>query len=874
MDKFYTVTTSDIQQNLNTNLKQGLSSEEAEKRLKQYGPNELKKEKGKNPILLFFSEFTDFLVLILIGASIVSFILGEHIDAVMIIIIVLMNAIIGFLQEYRVEKAIEHLKQMVTSNQTVYRDGKLTQIPSTNLVPGDLVVLEEGQKITSDIRLLSVISLQTIEAPLTGESTPVSKNEEVLSGELPIGDQKNMAFSGTIVSAGKGTGIVVQTGMNTQIGKIAHMVSNQAETETPMQIKLNKLGALIGKIVLIIAIIVGAEEMIFGSQSIIEALISGVALAVAAIPEGLPAVVTISLALGTKRLLKQNALIRNLPAAETLGSTDVICSDKTGTLTEGIMTVRKVFIGQKEIDVNEKPEKSESLTKLFEMGILSSNARGSNDKYVGDPTEVSLIKIAQEYGINQDELIEKNNRTGEIPFSSDRKMMTTISEVDGNKYVTSKGAVERILAICHQIDIDGKIETLTEDHKKKILEQNEKMAKEALRVLAFAYKKEKSINKGDEEKDLIFLGLQGMMDPPKEGVKDAVAICQEKAGIKVVMITGDHLLTAEAVAKEIGITGKAITGEDLDKLSEEEFKKEVENIAIYARVNPEHKLRIVKALKDNGHQVAMTGDGVNDAPALKAADIGIGMGINGTDVAKDSSDMILMDDHFSTIVSAVREGRGIFENIRKFVAYLLSANAMEVMIIFVSLLLGWPLPLLPIHLLWINLVTDGLPAVALGIDPSRGNIMTSHPKEFKQQIVTLPFFKFLMVISVMTSVAVLGIIGYFQTDPLHEQTMAFTAVVVFEMIIIWAIRNQYKLSVFSNKYLILAVTASMILHLLVLYLPISIAGTSLQEMFKVTSLSIYDWGIIFGVGAILMGLWKIILPRFVESFNPEIRIKE
>lgn len=874
MDNFFSVSTEDTAKKLNTNSKDGLTASEAASRLAQYGPNELKQTKGKSALMIFVSQFTDLLVLLLIAASIASYFLGEGIDALMIVVIVVMNAVIGFIQEYRVEKAIEHLKQMVTSNQTVYRDGKLLQIPSSQLVPGDLVVLEEGQKVTADIRLIDSISLQTVEAPLTGESTPVSKISEVLSGNLSIGDRKNMVFSGTIVSAGKGTGIIISTGMTTEIGKIANMVQTQHDTQTPMQIKLDKLGALIGKIVIAVAIIIGIEEIFFSQGNLIEALISSIAIAVAAIPEGLPAVVTIALALGTKRLLSKKALIRNLPAAETLGSTEIICTDKTGTLTEGVMNVRKAYFNQISIDMGNHKKAPTGLSKLLEIGILSSNARKSNENFVGDPTEVALIKIALENGVDQDTLLSKYKRVGEVPFSSDRKMMSTVSEIDGSKVVAAKGSVEAILKVSNRIEIDGKLEVLTDGHKKAILDQNNTLANEALRVLAFAYKSEKTITKGAEEKELIFLGLQGMMDPPKKGVKEAIQICQKEAGIRVIMITGDHLITASAIAKEVGITGQAITGEDLDKLSQEAFIKDVEKIQIYARVNPEHKLRIVNALKSLGYQVAMTGDGVNDAPALKAADIGIGMGVTGTDVAKDSSDMILMDDYFGTIVNAVREGRGIYENIRKFVAYLLSANAVEVMIIFFSILFGWPLPLLPIHLLWINLVTDGLPAVALGVDPTRENVMTSHPKEFKQQIVNMPFFKFLALISFMTTVAVLIIIGVMKNDPVHEQTMAFTSVVVFEMVILWAIRSQYKLSIFSNKYLVMAVSASLLLQLGVLYLPLSFGAFTLQELFKVVPLSLSDWGIILGAAAVLGVIFKFTLPSMVKNFNPEMEIKD
>lgn len=878
MDSFSNLSSEESAQKLNTDLKNGLSTAEAASRFSKYGPNELKQIKGKSALGIFFSQFTDLLVLLLIGASIASYFLGEGIDALMIVAIVIINAIIGFIQEYRVEKAIEHLRQMVTSNQTVYRNGKLLQIPSAQLVPGDLVVLEEGQKITADIRLVESINLQTIEAPLTGESIPVSKVTETLAGNLRIGDRKNMVFSGTIVSSGKGTGLVVQTGMNTQIGKIANMVQSTHDTQTPMQIKLDKLGVLIGRIVIFVAVIIGIEEVFFSQGNLIEALISSIALAVAAIPEGLPAVVTIALALGTKRLLNKKALIRNLPAAETLGSTEIICTDKTGTLTEGVMNVRQVYLNQISFDFKDKSKSPKELSKLLETGILASNARQSENSFVGDPTEVALIKIALENGVDQDALLSRYKRVGEVPFTSDRKMMTTISESPDGQIVAAKGSVEAILKICSQIEINGKIQTLTDTERKKILDQNNSFAAGALRVLAFAYKKPPqplALNSyTSAETDLIFLGLQAMMDPPKQGVKEAIQVCRKEAGIRVIMITGDHLITAQAIAQEVGIDGEAINGEQLDKITDEQFISRVEKINIYARVDPEHKLRIVNALKAKGYQVAMTGDGVNDAPALKAADIGIGMGITGTDVAKDSSDMILMDDYFGTIVNAVREGRGIYENIRKFVAYLLSANAMEVMIIFFSILLGWPLPLLPVHLLWINLVTDGLPAVALGVDPTRDNIMTSHPKEFKQQIVNFHFFKFLAVISLMATLAVLLIIGLMKNDPLHEQTMAFTSIVVFEMVILWAIRSQYKLGIFSNKYLIMAVSASILLHLVVLYLPLSFTGTSLQELFKVAHLSLSDWGIILAAAALLGIVWKLTLPSLVRTFNPEMDIKD
>lgn len=832
MEKASNKTVEQAAQELQTDLKNGLSDQEAEKRLAQFGPNTLKDQKGKNPIIVFLSQFKSFLILILLAASVAAYFIGETIDTVMIIAIVLINGIIGFVQEYRVEKAIQHLKKLVISNVKIIREGSFLEIPSTRLVPGDLVQIEEGQKITADLRIIRSFNLHTIEAALTGESTPIAKITEALTGEIPVADQKNMLFSGTVISSGEGLGLVITTGMKTEIGKIAHLVTSQQETTTPIQKKLNRLGGIIGKVVLGVAVIVALEEILFGHEYI-QAILSAIALAVAAIPEGLPAIITISLALGARRLLKQNALIRNLAAAETLGSTDIICTDKTGTLTEGVMSVRKIHGDE---------------GKILEAAVLASNARVSGEKILGDPTEAALVKIAREKGIDQSDLYKKYPRVTEIPFSADRKMMTTVNQ-DGRQYwITSKGATEVILSKCSN---------LSENQKQEILKINDRMAKEALRVLAFAEKTTVKWREQDLESDLNFLGLIGIMDPPRKEVKESVKLCQD-AGIRIIMITGDHLLTAQAVAREIGIQGKAITGIDLDKLSDADFDGRVEQIGIYARVNPEHKLRIIKALKHHGHQVAMTGDGVNDAPALKVADIGIAMGITGTDVAKDQSDMILLDDHFKTIVEAVREGRGIYENIRKFVNYLLSSNMMEVVVIFIAVLLGWPLPLLPVHLLWINLVTDGLPAVALGVDPVRQDIMKSQPQNFREEIVNAKFFRTLAVISTVLTIAVLGIFGFNKDNLIHAQTMAFTAIVLYEMVRIVAIRSEYRLSLFSNPFLILAITISLGLQLLVLYLPITFAGNSLQTLFRVEPLNIFDWFVLISIGIILLVIMKAV----------------
>ncbi|MDP3973450.1 MAG: calcium-translocating P-type ATPase, PMCA-type [Candidatus Daviesbacteria bacterium] len=844
MEKAYLKSVEQTIQELQTDQQKGLTAQEAEKRLTKYGLNILQEEKGKSAFQIFFSQFRSFLIIILLIASSVSLILGETLDAALILAIVILNGIVGFIQEYRVEKTIKQLKKLVTVQASIYRDGVIQQVASSNLVPGDLIVLEEGQKIPADIRIIQAFSLETNEASLTGESTPVTKDPDTLAEDVILAERKNMLFSGTNIAAGRGIGIVISTGMSTEIGKIAHLVSQEIEPPTPLQLKLNNLGKLIGRIVLVIAALIGIEQFLFGpsqtgfGQNVLDSLISAIALAVAAIPEGLPVVVTISLALGTRRLLKQKSLIRHLAAAETLGSTDVICVDKTGTLTEGVMKVTEIFGENKE--------------KILTFGLLASNARinggsprGEAGQIIGDSTEAALIQAAVDSGLNQETILKTYQRISEIPFSSDRKMMSVIVKNKEGQILISKGATEVIL---------GKCSNLTEEQKMKILKANDEMARKALRVLAIAY------GSSEKEENLTFLGLVGMIDPPREGVKQAIEVCQKQAQIRVVMITGDHLLTAQAIASQIGIEGKNITGQDLDKLSDEALKEQVEQIAIYARVNPEHKIRIIKALKAHGHQVAMTGDGVNDAPALKAADIGVAMGITGTDVAKEASDMVLLDDHFSTIVEAIKEGRAIFDNIRKFVNYLLSSNIMEVLVISLAVILGGGhLPLLPIHLLWINLVTDGLPAIALGVDPPRKNIMDLPPQKFREEIAGGRFLGPLMAVSVLLTIAILLIFFIYQKDPIYEQTMVFTAIVFYEMLRIVAIRSEYKLPFFSNPFLVLAITGSLILQLLILYLPISFAGVTLQQLFKVHPLTLMDWGLLLGVGIFLLFIMRMLV---------------
>lgn len=859
MGKAYLKSIDQIAGELRSDLQKGLTQDEVEIRLQKYGQNVLKEQKGKSAAFILLSQFRSFLIIILFFASIISFVLGEALDAALIMAIVVLNGVVGFIQEYRVEKTIQQLKKLVTVNANVYRDGVLQQIPSSNLVPGDLIVLEEGQKVPSDIRLIQVFNLETNEASLTGESTPVSKDLKILPGDTILADRKNMVFSGTSVSCGKGVGVVVSTGMDTEIGKIAKLVSKEEERLSPLQDKLNNLGKLIGRIVIVVAIIIGIEQILTG-QNLLNSLISSIALAVAAIPEGLPAVVTISLALGTKRLLKQNSLLRNLAAAETLGSTDVICVDKTGTLTAGVMEVTQVYTGQSLLRSDSEYSESDSVKKLLTYGLLASNARMSKDKIVGDPTEGAIVKAALDYKLNQEDLLTSHPRTFEIPFSSSRKMMSVVVSKDNDDLIISKGAAEVILNKCSMIEIDGQVRPLEEKDKENILKTHTDMASGALRILAVAY------GRGNKEENLTFLGLIGMMDPAREGVREAIEVCQNQSKIRIIMITGDHLLTAAAIAQKIGILGKSITGKQLEEMSDEEFAKQVEQINIYARVNPEHKIRIVKALKSQGHQVAMTGDGVNDSPALKAADIGIAMGITGTDVSKEASDMILLDDHFTTIVSAVKEGRAIFDNIRKFVNYLLSSNLMEVMVISISVLLGGGhLPLLPIHLLWINLVTDGLPAIALGVDPPREHIMKLPPQSFREEIVGGKFLGPLLIVSILLTLAILGIFFIYEKDPVYEQTMVFTSIVFYEMLRIIAIRREYKLPFFSNIYLVFAIAISLLLQLVILYLPVKMGTLTLQELFKVHPLNIVDWGLILGIGIFLFFMMRFLVKRPLDS---------
>tara|TARA_Y100000310_G_scaffold94955_1_gene92797 strand:- start:32540 stop:35167 length:2628 start_codon:yes stop_codon:yes gene_type:complete len=855
--------------------KEGLTEKEAELRLKKYGYNEIKEEKRISPIKIFLQQFNSAVVYILIAALVISIFIGEQIDAVVIGIILILNALFGFYQEYRAEKSIEALKKLASLKATVLRDGKEKEIDAKLLVQGDIIVLAEGDKIPADSRIFELANLQTLEAALTGESTPVKKELKVLAEKTPLADRINMTFSGTVITCGKGRAVVTGTGMKSEIGKIAKLMQETEEEKTPLQKKLDQLGKLLGALTIVISIIVFLGG-IFKGGDLIEFFIIAVALAVAAIPEGLPAVVTIGLSIGSQKMVKRNALIRKLPSVETLGSTTVICSDKTGTLTKNEMTVKKIYTCNKIIDVtgsgyekkggflfNNKKISTKEIELLLKIGTLNNDASLNDGNVIGDPTEASLIVSAAKAGLKKEELEKKHKRIDEIPFTSERKIMTTIHDFNSEKLAFVKGAPEVVLKLCKSVYENGKIKKLTEAKRKEILQINQQFANSALRVLGFAFKT--VMNKDRTEKNLTFVGLQGMIDPPREEIKGAISKCR-RAGINVIMITGDHEITARAIGKEIGLEGKSLTGQQLEKISN--FDKIVEDIAIYARVNPEHKIKIVDALKKKGHIVAMTGDGVNDAPALKKADIGVGMGITGTDVAKESSDMILTDDNFASIVNAVEEGRGIYGNIKKFVEYLLSSNLGEILTLFTAIMIGLPLPLIAIMILWINLVTDGLPALALSVDPSDPNIMEQKPRNPKEKIISNPIIVRMIIVGITMMIGTLAIFKIYNPEAnlMYAQTIAFSTLMFYQMFNVLNCRSEFnslfKIGVFSNMKLWGAILISVLLQILVIHTPLSI-------FFKTVPLTFMDWIYVVLVSSsvlIIVEIYKFA----VAKFNPNV----
>lgn len=812
-------------------------------------------------------------------------------EALLIFAIVIAIALIGFFNEYKAEKTVEALRKLVGTKAKVRRDGQVMEVDATEVVPGDVVILEEGQKIPADIRLLQVRNLHVNEASLTGESLPVTKLEQTIGKEVSLGDQKNMAFAGTFVTQGTAEGIVVETGQKTELGKIANLVNEVESEETPMQKKLDELGKKLGIMILAICAIVFVIVLFLVDeardkdmlQRLIFAFTAAVALAVAAIPEGLAFVVRISLALGARRMAAKNALVRKLSAVEALGSTDVVCSDKTGTLTRGEMTVREMFAGGTKIEVTGsgygftgefkgQGGKTVKLTaaqsELLLIGALCNNARLRDGTVLGDPTEGALLVSAGKSSQHYEELQKEYPRIDEVPFTSDRKFMSTVHTAKGGFLVAAKGSVEAMLDHCSYIvDAKGKTVKMTAQHKKEVENLNNKMASNALRVLAFGLKRVKKQPKGEKEIEtgLTFVGLQAMMDPPREEVIEVIHRVQTEAGMRVVMITGDFIETAKAVASEIGIEGEALNGTELEAMTQEELEEKVESISVYARVNPEHKIRIVKALKKHGHQVAMTGDGVNDAPAIKAADIGIAMGITGTDAAKEAADLILLDDQFLTIINAIEEGRGIFDNVRKFVNFLISCNIAEVLVILFGILFFNNLLLTAAQLLFINIVTDGLPAVALGSDPTRSDALQAKPSRFQEAILTKRVWVEIFVFGFLMTVVMLIQYWYNHT---HENTLAavsaaFTAMVVYEMVRLVDIRTDYKIKWFSNPMLTVSMLGSIALQFAVLYIP------SFAKYFEVGPLSAHDWVFMVCGSVALFVIMKILNPIFDRTIGPE-----
>ena len=849
----------------------GVTSAEAKTRLAQYGRNVLEEGKKIHPLVILLSQFKSPIVWVLLVALVIAALVGELTDAIVIAAILVINAILGFVQEYRAEEAIAALRKLTALKAKVLRDGKEVLIDAADVVPGDIVLLETGDKVPADGRLEEAHNLHTQESALTGESTPVSKQLKPMKYDAGVADRTDMVFSGTVVTAGRCHAIITGTGHNTEIGKIATLIKEAKPTETPLQKKLAGLSIWLTVFVVVIAVVVFATGVLKG-EPLLDFLLAAIALAVAAIPEGLPAIVTTALALGVQRMAKRNALIRKLPSAETLGACTVICTDKTGTLTHNEMTVRKVFVDGKVLSISGagySPEgkfdsKTKDLELLLTIGALNNNSKIEQEKeklkVFGDPTEAALLVSAQKGGLNPGQLALKRKRVDEIEFTSERKLMTTIHQ--GAKVAAFvKGAPDVVLRHCSKIIVNGKVSKITAKDKKQILSANHAFAKDALRVLGFAYKnvgKERSHSK--VEKDLVFVGLQAMIDPPREEAKKAIQECAT-AGIRVIMITGDHPTTASAIAKELGIQGRMMTGAELEK--HPNLAENVRDVGIYARVNPAHKIRIVEALQKQGHVVAMTGDGVNDAPALKKADIGISMGA-GTDVAKEASVMVLADNNFASIVSAVREGRRIFDNIGKFLRYLLSANTGEVLTVFLGILFGLPLPILAIHLLWINLVTDGLPALALGIEPPEKNVMRRPPRKVHEQIITKGGLADILLIGGVITAGTLYLFTRYE-DLAMARTVAFSTLIVMQMFNVLNKRSQrsiFRTPFFSNPWVLLAIVSSIGLQLLVIYTPLS-------GFFRTTPLGLIDWAWIVGVSLSSLVMGEIIkLFRGVKSKVP------
>ncbi|MFC2950165.1 calcium-translocating P-type ATPase, SERCA-type [Virgibacillus sediminis] len=885
--KWYQLDVERIEQKLHVTANRGLTDKQVEQRRKQYGENVLEAQKQTSRWLIFLKQFQDFMVLVLLAATLIAGLLGEYIDAIAIMVIVLVNGVIGFFQEQKAEKSLEKLKELSAPMAHVLRNGHWEKISSRDIVIGDIVRLQSGDRVPADLRIVQSSSLETEESALTGESLPVTKHATAITAdELDPQDQANMGFMGTMVTRGSGIGIVVGTGMDTVMGQIASLMVNTKKLPTPLERKLAELGKILIFVSLILTALVVILGVIQGHQ-IYHMFLAGVSLAVAAIPEGLPAIVTVALALGVQRMIRRKAIVRKLSAVETLGCASVICSDKTGTMTENKMTVKEIYVNGNHLyvtgdgydtrgdyflgerKVNEEHPNLESML-LYGMLCNNSSLQVKKGKYLvdGDPTDGALLIAARKMGISASEG-ERYRVVKELPFDSDRKRMSVVVEDDNQmRFLVTKGAPEVLLPRCSfHVQEHGR-QVMKEQDKGRIEQAINHMANKAMRTLAIGMKplsKEDSLDAPLLENDLTFFGLYGMIDPPRKEVKPAIEECRQ-AGIKTVMITGDHVKTARAIAENLNIlpeNGKVLEGRQLNQMSVSELEDIIDDTYVFARVTPEHKLKIVKAFQQRGHVVAMTGDGVNDAPAIKASDIGISMGRSGTDVTKEASSLILMDDNFATIKSAIKEGRNIYENIRKFIRYILASNVGEILVMLFAMLLALPLPLVPVQILWVNLVTDGLPAMALGMDKAEGDSMRRKPRDPKEgvfanglgyRIVTRGFL--------IGTVTLITFMLAYQDNPdnlIYAQTVAFTTLVMSQLIHVFDCRSEHSVfarNPFENMYLVMAVLSSLLLLLVVIY------WEPLQPIFHTTALSLRDWMLILVFGS---------LPSVLFGFNTKRR---
>lgn len=864
---WFTKTVEEVLKELNVDPATGLNEQEVKVRLEKYGHNKLKGQKKKTLLQMFAAQLKDWLIYVLFAAVVITLFLGEYIDSIIIVLVIMLNALLGVVQEIKAGNAIEALQKLSSPKSLVRREGEVREIDSELIVPGDILVLDAGRFVSADIRLIETANLQVEESAMTGESVPSEKDAKLIfDAKTPLGDRENLAFMSSIVTYGRGVGVAIGTGMDTEVGKIANVLEGEGEAKTPLEIRLNNLGKTLGKIAIGICVFIFVISLIQG-RDLAEMFLVSVSLAVAAIPEGLAAIVAVVLSIGVTSMSKRNAIIRRLPAVETLGSVNIICSDKTGTLTQNKMTVVKYFSikGEVAVEREKKNTSSQDGKMLAKIMILSSDATWENGQGTGDPTEISLLLLGDDLGIDRKALNEKNKRVGEFAFDSERKLMSTLTKENGTFTVNTKGAIDNLLKISTHVLVDGQAIVLTEDHKKQFNQATESMSDEALRTLGAAYKQvNEAIEPLEMEKDLVLIGLVGMIDPPRTEVKPSIQLAKD-AGITSIMITGDHKNTAFAIAHELGIADhidQAITGQEMDEFSEEEFSHKIADFRVFARVSPEHKVKIVRALKSKGHIVSMTGDGVNDAPSLNAADIGVAMGITGTDVAKNASDMVLADDNYATIVLAIEQGRNIYNNIKKSVIFLLTCNLGEVIAMFVTILVGWEAPLLATQLLWINLLTDSLPAVALGMDPGDPDVMKEKPRNPKES-----FFAGGAGLQVILGGVLIGAItimafwyGYYEhgfspfdasvpADVVsYARTMAFMAIISCQLFYSLAMRNSkksiLKVGIFSNMYLLSAIILGLLMQLVVIGIP------AMQNAFKLQMLDMRGWLMVLALGLV------------------------